>query len=59
MSTSSLDAALDRTERALLRIERSLSGRREGSGRDEVLRSKVAAIVGELDDIIRQAGVHG
>ena len=60
MSTSSLDAALERSERALLRIERSVTLRPAGNPvREEALRSKVAAIVDELDEIIREAGVRG
>ena len=56
MSLSPIDQALDRSERALLRIERSLDGRAAAHGRDDALRSKVAAVVAELDDIIQQAG---
>ena len=56
MSLSPLDQALDRSERALLRIERSLGDRSAAAGRDPALRSKVKAVVAELDDIIRQAG---
>ncbi len=58
MSLSPLDHALDRSERALLRIERSLDGRAAATGRDDALRSKVAAVVAELDDIIRAAGAQ-
>ena len=58
MSSSPLDQALDRSERALLRIERSLDARGGGAGRDDALRSKVAAVVAELDDIIQHAGAQ-
>ncbi|MEO7504558.1 MAG: hypothetical protein ABIT69_05175 [Sphingomicrobium sp.] len=58
MSLSPLDQALDRSERALLRIERSLDSRGAATGRDDALRSKVAAVVAELDDIISQAGAQ-
>ena len=56
MTTSSLEAALDRTERALLRIERSATQRPAAAPRDDALRAKVASIVAELDEIIRDAG---
>ena len=58
MTTSSLEAALDRTERALLRIERSASQRPAAGHRDDALRAKVAGIVAELDEIIRDAGAN-
>ncbi|MEO5809836.1 MAG: hypothetical protein ABIR51_07255 [Sphingomicrobium sp.] len=58
MSLSPLDQALDRSERALLRIERSRDDRGAAAGRDDALRSKVAAVVAELDDIIQQAGAQ-
>ena len=56
MTTSSLEAALDRTERALLRIERAATQRPAAAPRDDALRAKVAGIVAELDEIIREAG---
>ena len=63
MSSKPFEQAVDRVERALLRIERAVergpmdrSG--AGNGRDEQLRSRVAAALGELDEIIREAE-HG
>ena len=56
MSTAPLDNALDRAERALMRIERSIQRGAMHGGRDEALRGKVAAILAELDEIIREAG---
>ncbi len=47
---------LDRAERALARIERALSTRRQDNGRDEQLRAKVREAVAELDQLIRAAG---
>ena len=55
MDSSSLDLALDRAERALLRIERSIE-RGAMHGRDDALRGKVTAVVAELDELIREAG---
>ena len=55
MTGSSFDQALERAERALLRIERSASAHGSG-GRDQALRHKVAEVVSELDDLIRQSG---
>ena len=57
MSEASLNEALDRAERALMRIERSIErGPMRGGGRDDALRGKVAGILSELDEIIREAG---
>ena len=56
MSASPLEQALDRAERALLRIERSVERGAMTGGRDDVLRGKVAEVVAELDDLIRGAG---
>ena len=56
MSEASLDEALDRAERALLRIERSIERGAMHNGHDDPLRAKVAGILSELDDIIKQAG---
>jgi hypothetical protein len=56
MSKTPLDDALDRAERALLRIERSVERGAMHRGRDDNLRRKVADALGELDEIIREAG---
>ena len=53
MSHSPLDQAFDRAERALLRIERSVERGAMHRGRDDALRGKVAAVVAELDQLIR------
>ncbi len=63
MSNKPFEQAVDRVERALLRIERavergSMDRGGAGNGRDEQLRSRVAAALGELDEIIREAE-HG
>jgi hypothetical protein len=47
---------MDRAERALLRIERSVERSAMHRGRDDALRGKVAAVVAELDQLIRSAG---
>jgi hypothetical protein len=52
MSDDGLGQALDRAERAMERIERSLSGLRAGGERDEQLRAKVRDVVAELDSLI-------
>jgi hypothetical protein len=49
---------MDRAERALLRIQRAVDRGTMNDGRDEKLRSQVAAALGELDQIIREAE-HG
>jgi hypothetical protein len=54
MDDGGLSAALDRAERALARIERSLSQRKPESGGDE-LRAKVRDAISELDQLIREA----
>lgn len=56
MDDRALLAALDRSDRALERIERALAERPVESGRDDDLRSKVREAVAELDQLIRQAG---
>ncbi len=56
MTVSPFEQALDRAERALLRIERSASAAPAGGGRDQALREKVATVVSELDELIRAAG---
>ena len=59
MSASPLDQAMERAERALLRIERSVERGAMHRGRDDALRGKVASVVAELDELIREAGVRG
>jgi hypothetical protein len=54
MDDSELGTALERADRALLRIERGLARLRE-SVRDEELRAKVKEVVEELDELIREA----
>ena len=56
MSQSPLDQAFDRAERAFLRIERSVERGAMHRGRDHALRGKVAAVVAELDELIRTSG---
>ncbi|HET9336722.1 MAG TPA: hypothetical protein VFO12_09985 [Sphingomicrobium sp.] len=62
MSGRPLEQAMERAERALLRIERAVergsmsSSESSAGGRDEELRSRVAAALGELDAIIAEAG---
>ena len=56
MDDGGLSAALDRAERAIERIQRSISSRKPvADGRDEELRAKVREVVDELDELIRQA----
>jgi hypothetical protein len=56
MDDGGLSAALDRAERALERIQRSLASRpAPGPARDEELRAKVREVVEELDELIREA----
>ena len=64
MSSKPFEEAVERVERALVRIERAVdrgtmapAGVRS-DGRDEQLRAKVAAALGELDELIREAE-HG
>jgi len=47
---------MDRAERALLRIERSIERGSMSEGRDDKLRANVANAIAELDSIIREAG---
>ena len=56
MDLKPLENAMDRAERALLRIERAVERRAFNSGRDEQLRTKVAGVLTELDELIREAG---
>ena len=59
MSNTPLEQAMDRAERALLRIERAIErGAMNQSGRDDQLRGTVRDALAELDMIIRDAG-HG
>jgi hypothetical protein len=57
MDDTPLTLALERSERALGRIERALAARRnDDQGRDQDLRSKVRDVVAELDELIGAAG---
>lgn len=58
MSSRPLEEAVDRVERALLRIERAVERGAMDEGRDEKLRGRVAEALAELDEIIRDAA-HG
>lgn len=58
MDAKVLENAMERAERALMRIERSVErgAMRPAEGdRDHDLRAKVADALAELDDIIREA----
>ena len=55
MDEGRLTSALDRAERAILRIERTISQPRRSEGRDDALRARVRDAVAELDQIIRAA----
>lgn len=55
MDDGGLNAALDRVEQAVERINRALEARKPAAGRDEQLRAKVREVVEELDELIRQA----
>jgi hypothetical protein len=56
MDYKPLENAMDRAERALLRIERAVERGTLDGGRDDALRSKVAGVLTELDELIREAG---
>jgi hypothetical protein len=56
MSNTPLEEAMDRAERALIRIERAVERGTMPSSQDDHLREKVAGALAELDDIIREAG---
>ena len=56
MDAKPLENALDRAERALIRIERSVERGAMSDGRDERLRARVVDVLAELDGIIREAG---
>jgi hypothetical protein len=56
MDDSALSQALERTERALGRIERALASRsHQSKDSEQQLRSKVREAVAELDELIRSA----
>ena len=56
MDDGALFAALERAERALERVQRSLANRSPPAPqRDEELRAKVREVVEELDELIREA----
>ena len=56
MDTAPLEQAMERAERALLRIERSVERGAMHRGRDDALRGKVTDVVAELDALIREVG---
>ena len=56
MSSRPLEEAMDRAERALMRIERAIERRAMHAGRDDKLRANVANAIAELDSIIKDAG---
>jgi hypothetical protein len=56
MDAKPLENALDRAERALMRIERSIERGAMHRGQDDALRSKVAGVLSDLDEMIREAG---
>ena len=56
MDAKPLENALDRAERALIRIERSVERGAMSGGQDERLRARVVDVLAELDGIIREAG---
>ena len=60
MSSKPFEEAVDRVERALLRIERAVErgAMNRDSGTDDRLRERVAEALGELDQIIREVE-HG
>jgi len=47
---------MDRAERAVMRIQQAVERGAMQGGRDEQLRSKVAGVLTELDELIREAG---
>jgi len=56
MDDSALSQALERTERALGRVERALAARsHQSKDSEQQLRSKVREAVAELDELIRSA----
>ncbi len=56
MDDARLADSLERSERAILRIERAVSDRRPVVNKsDETLRAKVREAVAELDQLIRES----
>ncbi len=55
MDTAPLEQALDRAERALLRIERSVQRGAMHKGRDDALRGKVVSALADLDALLRES----
>ena len=55
MDDGGLSAALDRSERAIERIQTALTARQPAGSRDDELRTKVREVVEELDALIREA----
>ena len=55
MSSRPLEEAMERAERALLRVERAIERGAMQEGRDDKLRANVANAIAELDSIIREA----
>jgi hypothetical protein len=55
MSNTPLEEAMDRAERALLRIERAIERGTMHENQDGALRARVADVLAELDVIIREA----
>lgn len=55
MDEGRLTSALDRAERAILRIERTISQPKRAESRDDELRARVREAVAELDQLIRAA----
>ena len=55
MDEGRLTSALDRAERAIMRIERAISQPKRPEGRDDERRARVREAVAELDQIIRMA----
>jgi hypothetical protein len=55
MSNTPLEEAMDRAERALIRIERAIEREPMHEGKDHALRARVADALAELDIIIREA----
>ena len=56
MDAKPLENALDRAEQALMRIERAVERGALHDSKDETLRSRVAGVLSELDELIREAG---
>ena len=55
MDTAPLEQALDRAERALLRIERSVQRGAMHRGKDDALRGKVSRALADLDTLLRES----